>query len=250
MEQQQLATADDAQRLAKGFEDTLRQLNDYGVELRAMQPSALRASLALEYHHEAKRYLEAVEASELREQARRLHEAHRYATAILQRVRKPADTLITQCSSIRADWEIERRRRIEQERQKREQEATRLAQEQRRAEVAHLRVVGRSAEAESREKAPVVPVAVNVDPDAGKPVGESMVEVWVPKRDDQDEIVFTDLGAYLHWVADNPAMHYLVAHRYAKLKKFLTDNRGLVQPPGLAIEHKFEPRARTEPDNA
>jgi hypothetical protein len=37
-------------------------------------------------------------------------------------------------------------------------------------------------------------------------------------------------------------------HKYGKLKKLLTDNRGLMQPPGLLIEHKFEPRTRSAND--
>jgi hypothetical protein len=44
-------------------------------------------------------------------------------------------------------------------------------------------------------------------------------------------------------------MHHLVKPQYAKLKKLLTDNRGLLQPPGLVIEHKFELRTRMESDD-
>jgi len=246
MEQPLALPEEDPQRLAKPFEIELAELIECGIELRGMRPGPLRANLALEYSQKAKRYLENVEASPLREHARRLHEAHRFVTNLLNRIRKPVEIVLKLCQDIRSDWEIERRRRLAVEQRRLEEEAARQAAAQREAEIEHLKDMGKHEEAELRADDPIVPKAVSVDPDVGKPEGEIMVEVWVPKRDDQGEIVFSDLSAYLRWLADTPAMQYLVSHKYAKLKKLLTDNRGTVQPPGLAIEHKFETRTRRE----
>ena len=237
---------EDPQRLAQPFQLELKELIECGVELRSMQPSLLRANLALEYSQRAKRYLDEVDSSPLREHARRLHEAHRFATALLNRVSKPAQQVLRLCMDVRSDCEIERRRRLEVARQALEAEAARVAAEQRKAEIEHLQEIGRTDEAEARAEEPVVARAVNLDPDQGKPEGEIMVEVWVPKRNDSGEIVFSDLSAYLKWLAETPAMQYLIAHRYAKLKKLLSDNRGTVQPPGLEIEHKLESRTKRE----
>jgi hypothetical protein len=241
-----LVTNDDTQRLAKVFEDPRQLMAGYEAELREMPLGPLKANLAVEYAREAKRYLEAVENSELREHARDLHKAHSFATKILNRLEDPAKSLARYCSGSISDWEIERRRRIEAERRTREEEANRLAAEQRQAEVEHLKQIGRPDEATAKALAPVIPISVSVDPDAGKPEGASTVEVWVPKRDEDGQIVFSNLGAFLTWVAGRPEMHYLVEFKYGKLKKLLTDNRGMVQPPGLEIERKFEPRTRME----
>jgi len=246
MEQVPAILQEDPQQLAQPFDVDLRLLIDCGNELREMKPSLLRANLALEYSQKAKRFLEEVEASPLREHARRLHEAHRFSTTLLNRVSKPAQMVLRLCMDIRSDWEVERRRRVEAERRKLEAQAAHLAEEQRKAEVEHLQELGKPEEAEARAQEPLFAPPVAVDPDLGKPQGEIMVEVWVPKKDESGEIVFSDLSAYLRWLADTPAMHYLVAHKFAKLKKLLTDNRGTVQPPGLVIEHKFESRTRRE----
>jgi hypothetical protein len=246
METAVLATVDDAQRLAKGFEPTLKEITDWGVELRAMQPGPLRYNLALERARDIKRYLDMVEASEFREQAKRLYDAHRTWLALLKRIRLPAEINLKLCTDIRAEEEVSRRRRIEADRRKREEEANRLASEQRTAEIDHLREIGKTGEAEAKAAAPIVPITVSVDSNAGKPEGEVIVEVWVPRVDERGDIVFSDQTAYLKWVAEQPAMHYLVKHNFGKLKTLLTNNRGMMQPPGLEIDHKFEPRTLKE----
>jgi len=246
MEQELAIHREDPQRLAKPFEIDLKELIDCAIELRSMKPSALRANMAHEYAQRAKRFLDEVEASPLREHARRLHEAHRFATQLLNRVRKPVEMLQKLCSDIRSDWEVERRRRLEAGCRRLEDGAKRLAIEQRAAEVEHLKDMGKHEEAELRADDPIVPKAVSVDPDMGKPEGEVLVEVWIPERDERGEIVYSDFGAYLAWVAANPPMYHLVKSQFGKLKKLLTDNRGMLQPPGLKIEHKFETRTRAE----
>lgn len=247
--EQQLATTEDAQRLARNFENRLKEIVDWGVELRNVKPTLARAHLALERSQDIRRYLDDIEASDLRELARRMHEAHKFMLQLLNRVKKPAEMVQKYCSDIRADWEVVRRRYLEAERRRREEEANRLAAEQRKAEIAHLHDIGNRAQAEALAAAPVVPISVSVDANAGKPAGEVMVEVWVPKLDENENVMFNNLGAYLHWMADRPEMHYLVDHKYGKLKKLLTDNRGNLQPPGLEIEHKFEPRTRREAES-
>jgi hypothetical protein len=241
-----LVTNDDTQRLAQTFDDPRRLMAAYEAELREMPLGALKANLAVEYQREAKRYLEAIKNSALHEQTRRLHEAHSYSSKMERRYEQPGESLSRYCSAAISDWEIERRRRIETERRTREEEANRLAAKQRQAEIEHLKEIGRPDDAAAKALAPVIPISVSIDPDAGKPDGASMVEVWVPKRDESGKLVFTDLGAFLTWVAGRPEMHYLVEFKYGKLKKLLSDNRGMVQPPGLEIERKFEPRTRME----
>jgi hypothetical protein len=248
MESRELTTADDAQEIYKRFEQALLQLTEYSSTLRAMEIGPLKASVALEYAREAKKYIELVEGSELKTQSQRLFEAHRYWSRVLTRTKKPAEILLKYCNDFRSDWEVERRRRVESERHKREQQAKLFSEKQRDAEVEHLKEIGKTQEAEAKAAAPILPVTVNIDPDMGKPEGEVMVEVWQPKRDESGNIVFSDICSYLAWIAGNPPMYHLIKHEYGKLKKLLTDNRGMLQPPGLEIEHKFEPRTRREND--
>ena len=243
--EQQLVVTEEAKLLAKSFEERLKEILEYGIELRSMDNTLSRANLALERSKEIRRYLEDIEASPLRELARRMNEAHKFMTALLNRVRNPAQVVAKFCTDCRSEWEIERRRRNAEEQHKREELANRLAAEQRAAEIKHLEEIGRQAEAQARAAAPVIPVSVSIDPNAGKPQGEIMVEVWVPKLDEQGEIVFSDETAYRKWNAERPEFHYLMKHEYGKLKKLLSDNRGMLQPPGLEIEHKFEARTRS-----
>ena len=236
------------QEFTKGFADVAATLDGYVKELRGMEDGPLKASIALQYSHEAKRYLDAVDNSELKIHVGRLFQEHRRASGWLKRLRAPGELSKKYFDDIRSDWESKRRRLIEEERRKKEEQANLFAAKQRKAEITHLRSIGKETEAAARAAAPIVPVTVNVDPDMGKPEGEVMVEVWQPKKDESGNIVFSDLTAYLSWIAANPAMQYLVDHKYGKLQKLLTDNRGLIQPPGMEIEHKFEPRTRRESD--
>lgn len=236
----------DTQSIVRTFDDALREMAKMTAELKAMQPSPTKARLALEYAQYAKRYMEEVDVSPLTAHKQRLHEAHRFISGAINRIRKPAEVFFKFCNDTRSECEVVRRLKIETERQKREAEANRLAQEARQAEVAHLREIGKLQEAEARAEAPLTAVTVSVNEDAGKPTGEMFVEVWVPRRDDSGEVCFSDRTAYLKWIAERPEMHHLIDHNYGRIKKLLTDNRGLVQPPGLIVEHKFEPRTRKE----
>ena len=238
----ELVTTENAQRLAKSFEPSLQEITDWGVQLRTMQPGPLRHGLAVERARDIKKYLDLVDASELRENATRAHQTHEYLMKILKRLRLPAEINLKLCNDIRVEDERLRRARNEADRQRREENANRLQAEQRKAEVEHLRKIGKTAEADAKAAAPLVPITVNADLDAGKPEGESSVEVWAPKRDERGDIVFSDQGAFLGWVAADPARHHLVRAEYGRIKRLLTDNRGMIQPPGLEIDHRFEPR--------
>src|SRR5215472_3900216 len=219
----ELVTTENAQRLAKSFEPSLQEITDWGVQLRTMQPGPLRHGLAVERARDIKKYLDLVDASELRENATRAHQTHEYLMKILKRLRLPAEINLKLCNDIRVEDERLRRARNEADRQRREENANRLQAEQRKAEVEHLRKIGKTAEAEAKAAAPLVPITVNADLDAGKPEGESSVEIWAPRRDERGDIVFSDLSAYLTWIAERPEMHYLIKHEYGKLKKLLTD---------------------------
>lgn len=249
MESRELATDDNintAQEIYKRFEEVLLQLTEYGTTLRAMKPGLFKASVAVEYKREAKRYLDMVESSELRTQTQRLYEAHKYWSRILTRTKKPAEILSKYCDDIISDWETVRRRQRDEDQRKKEQQANLFEQKKREAEIEHLKQIGKQQEADAVAAAPIVPVTVNVDPDMGKPAGVSMVEVWQPKRDENGEIVFSDICSYLAWIAGNPPFYHFIKHEYGKIKRWLTDNRGTLQPPGLEVEHKFEPRTRRD----
>jgi hypothetical protein len=239
--------ADDAQRFVQQFEQLWQGFDEKYAMLRNMRNGPGRAALALETSQELKDYLEAVDASPMEAQKRRLFEAHRYASDVVKRVRKRAEILFKFCSDVRSQCELERQRAIEDERRQREAQANLFAAQQRQAEIEHLKQIGKEKEAEVRAAAPVVPVTVNIDSDAGKPAGEIMIEVWVPKVDENKQFVFSDRSAYRHWIADHPEFDYLIEDKFGKVKKLLTDNHGLVQPPGLIIEQKYEPRTRKPP---
>ena len=242
-----LPSETEARRMIAPFLGDLGTVEAKKAELLAMEPGPLRANLALEYARDVKRVKDAYDKSELREHILSLHRTHRFFSGIVQkRLVDPVDDLLKLCNRIRADWEVQRRRQIEETRRQKEAQLKLAIELEREAEVQHLHEVGRHEEAEVRAEAPLEVPAVNIDEDAGKPAAESMVEVWRPQRDADENIIFSDLAAYLRWVADNPAMHHLIAHQFGKLKKLLTDNRGLLQPPGLAVEHSFEPRTRPE----
>jgi hypothetical protein len=249
MDTQVLTTQEDAQQLARPYEDTLKNLIEHSIELRGMKPGALRTNMAIEYAREARSYLETVEASALREQTRHAYDVHRFLSRLVQKLKKPAEILKKQCDDIRVDWEHSRRANIEEDRRRREEEANQQLLEQRRAEVAHLQELGKDQEAAELAGKALTPISVAVDGNAGKPEGEVMVEVWVPKRDETERIVFSDRSKYLHWIADHPEFDFLLEDRYGKLKALLTANRGMLVPPGLEIEHTFEPRTRREADD-
>jgi hypothetical protein len=241
--------ADDAQRFVQQFDQLWQDFDERYNMLRAMRNGPVKASLALETSQDLKSYLEAVDASPMEAQKRRLFEAHRYASDVVKRVRKRAEMFLKFCSDIRSQCELERQRAVEDERRKRESQANLFAQQQREAEVKHLEEIGKPEEAKVRAAAPVIPITVNVDSNAGKPEGETLVEVWVPKRDEAGEIMFTDQTAALTWLTANPAFHHLVQWQFGKLKKILTENRGMLQVPGMIIERKFEARTRRAPSD-
>lgn len=241
---QQLATTEDARRLAKNYDQDIRELSQSMVDLRAMETGPRKAQRAFEISVRAKKYLDAVEASPLREQAKRAYGIHRFLTGLVNTLRKPGVDADAECREVRVVCERERVRKLEEERRIKEAEVNRLAQEQRLAEVNHLLETGRTEQAEALMDAPVTPISVNVDMDAGKPQGEIMVKSWVPKLDEEGKFVFSDRKAYRMWIAEHPEFDYLVEDQYGKMKQLLTANRGMVQPPGLEIEQKFEPRTR------
>jgi len=238
--------ADDAQRFAQQFDELWQSFDERYNMLRAMRNGPVKASLALETAQDLKSYLEAVDASPMEAQKRRLFEAHRYASDVVKRVRKRAEMFLKYCGGVQSECEIERQRALEDERRKREAQASLFAQQQREAEVKHLKEIGKPEEAEVRAAAPVIPITVNIDSNAGKPEGQTLVEVWVPKLDESGEIVFTDQTAALTWLTANAAYHHLVKWQFGKLKRILTENRGMLQVPGMVIERKFEARTHRE----
>lgn len=239
----------DPNALASTFAPDATDLKEKYDQLRAEPMGPMKAAMALEFAQDAKRYLEKVDASEINIQRKNLWDSHRVWNKVYKVARAPGELLLKYSLDERAGWEVIRRANIEKERQKREQQANLFATEQREAEVAHLREIGRDDEADIKAAAPIVAPPVSVDPDMGKPAGEIMVEVWQPELDESGEIVFDDICSYLAWIAGNPPMYHLIKHEYGKLKKLLTDNRGMLQPPGLKIVHKFEPRTRMETFN-
>ena len=246
----QLVSSDDAQRLTQtfgqSFEVAAEELDELYQMLRAMPTSRAKAEFALEVAQKCKRYIEQIDTSEPREIATNLDKAHKIFLRAITRWRKRGEIPLKYCNDSRSEWERERLRINEDNRRKQEQEQNLFAAKARERELEHLRKIGKAAEAEQLAAAPVRPVTVSVDPDAGKVEGEIMVETWTAKKDESGEIVFSDLTAFLKWVSENPPMHHLVKVQFGKLKKLLTDNRGMLQPPGLEIEHKFEPRTRME----
>ena len=249
----QLVTTDDAQRLAQSFgkmiEAAADELDELYQMLRAMPLSRAKAEFALEVAQKCKRYMEQIDTSEPREIATNLDKAHKIFVRAITRWRKRGEIPHKYCNDTRSEWERERLRVNEEDRRKKEEQQNLFAAQARQRELEHLRKIGKAAEAAQLAAVPVRPVTVPVDPDAGKVEGEVMVDVWTAKKDEFDQIVFTDLTAFLKWVVENPSMHHLVKVQYGKLKKLLTDNRGMLQPPGLVVEHKFEPRTRMESDD-
>ena len=250
METPLVTSETDAQRMAQGFgksfEEDAQELQELYEMLRIMPLGKHKVEVAIEAAQKAQRYLNMIDSSEPREIATNLDKAHKIFVRAINKWRKVGEYTLKLSKDTRSDWEIERRRLNEEERRKREQQVNLFAAQARAAEVKHLEEIGKEQEAAAKAAEPLQAITVPFDPDAGKPDGEVMVEVWVPKRDESGEIVFSDLTAYLTWIAANPPMHHLVKHQYAKIKKLLTDHRGMLQPPGLQIEHKFEPRTRRE----
>lgn len=235
----------EAREVAQNFSEARADLEQKYTMLRSMEPSLIKASMAEEFMQDAKRYKEAINSSKYKIQKDALYQAHRVWAQALKHAELPADNIIDYGKTVVSDWESQRRRENELDRQEREKQINLFAAKQREAEIAHLREIGKGAQAEERAKAPVIPITVNSDPDAGKLENTSLVEVWVPKRDEDGNFVFTDEAAYRRWVTENPAMWHLMSYEYGKTKRWLTDNRGMSQPPGLVIEQKFEPRTRT-----
>lgn len=247
-----VATSDaQAERMVEPYSTAVSALAAGKAELASMRPSAIKAALALDYSRQVKAVLARYDKSELRQQILSLHRAHRFFTSMVHaRLLDPADDFLAYCSGVRADWEIERRRRIEEGRRQRENQLKLDMEVERQGQVDHLKTLGRTDEAEALAAEPLQPVSVSVDTEAGKPTDEMMVEFWRPQTDAHGDVQFSDLGAYLRWIAENPAFYYLVDHKFGELKKLLTENRGLLQPPGLLVEHRFEPRTRLRSTDA
>jgi hypothetical protein len=241
----------DPQAIANGFAAVRADIISKYETLKGMDSSPIKEAMAREFRKDARRYIDAIVGSELKTQNTRLWEAARYWSKILKYALAPGELLGKLCDDELSAAENNRLRMIEAERQRREKEANAAAAALRKAEVDHLREIGKAAQADARAAAPVVPITVSVDPDFGKPAGadETMIEVWVPKRDERGNFVFDDEAAYRAWITENPAMWPLQSYEYGKTKRMLTDNRGMLQPPGLVIERKFEPRSRRESDD-
>jgi hypothetical protein len=246
METPSLPTIEDIKSVAHEIDQAWQAMDQRYNRLRAMEEGPLKAAIALKYSRELKDYLDIIDVSPLAAQKKRTYEVYKYALDVYNRATKRADIFLQYCKEVRSNWESERLRLIEKERREKESQANLFAAQQRQAEVDHLKKIGKAAEAEVIAAAPITPVTIRVDQDAGKPEGESLVPVWVPKCDDRGEIEFTDLTAFLVWVASTPAHHHLVKPQYGPLKKLLTANRGIVQPPGLVVEKKYEPRTLRE----
>jgi hypothetical protein len=248
-------TTTDPQAIANTFAAARGDMISKYEALRDMESSPIKEAMAREFLKDAKRYQAAIDGSELKTQNTKLREVSQYWSKILKHARAPGELLETLCKSEISNAEGNRRRMIAAEQQRREQEANLYAAQQRKAELEHLRKIGKTAEAEARAAAPIVPVTVQIDPNFGKPANadEIMVEVWVPKRDEQGDFVFRqgandDEAAYRTWITNNAAMWHLQSFEYGKTKRLLTDHRGMLQPPGLVIERKFEPRIRKGDD--
>lgn len=248
----QLVSTGDAERLAKtfgqNFEVAAAELDELYQMLRSLPLSRSKAELALEVKQKATRYIQQIDSSEPREIATNLDKAHKIFVRAITRWRKRGELPRKLADDVLSDWENQRLRNIEEDRRKREAEANAAKAKEREAELQHLREVGKSQEAQQLELTPVRPVSVPFNPDAGKTEGVSMVRVWVPECNEQGEIVFDDEAAYRAWANSNVAFWPLMSHEYGKLKRLLTDNNGMLQPPGLKIVQKFEPRTRRESD--
>jgi hypothetical protein len=239
----------DPNAIAQSFHPDAGDLKEKYDQLRAETMGPIKAAMALEFSIDAKRYLELVDASELRIQAKRLWDSHRTWNKVYKVARAPGELLLKYCVESRSEWEGIRQAHREKVRQEKEQQAKLFATKQREAEVAHLHEIGRDEEANLRATAPITVPTVSVDPNLGKPAGEIIVEVWRPKRDENGDFVFRqgaddDEAAFRRWITENVAMWHLQSYEYGKTKTLLTDNRGMLQPPGLEIEHIFEPRTR------
>src|SRR6266851_1133241 len=240
-------TETDARQMVAPFQANLVALAADLDELKSIDPSPLKASMALELARKVKQAQTAFQQSEERQRVYELGKTFRWLSSIMTaRVINPLEDALKTCSKIRSDWEIQRRRLVAETIRQRESQQSLELKAERVAQVQHLQEIGKPEQAEVLQAAPLPVVAVNVDEDLGRPTDESLVEVWAPELDTDGEVVFSDRKAFYTWVAENESMHHLVGVKLGKLKKLLTDNRGVVQPPGLKIAHRFEPRTRQE----
>ena len=206
------------------------------------------AELAAEYDRQAKAWMEGwrKEVAPAKQAARAtLNEVLALEARGLQ---APA-SLRTACGKLIQQYNQVQREKAEAEARARELRAKEEAEAQRAAELAHMVAVGRPAdEVEAERQRPLPPLASQVDPDAGKVAEITFIDVWLPEcSNGSHEVVFRSQAhftEFMRWVIDNPAFHHLVSVNYGPLKKLLTDNRGMLQPPGLVVLKTTEVRNR------
>lgn len=224
------------------------QFNSMAEEIRKANPRRIEnAQLAQEYDRKAKLWMEGWkrEIAPVKAAARA---AINEVLALEKRGLQAPETLRIECANLLRGYYQSQRERAEAEARAQELAAKEAAERQRQAELAHMAAVGRSSqEVQAVRDRPLPPIAVMPDPDAGKIVDISMIDVWLPESDDKREVVFRSpqhFADFLTWVRDNPAFHHLISVNYGPLKKLLSDNRGLLQPPGLTVLKSTEVRNR------
>lgn len=194
---------------------------------------------AREWDSKAKLYLEQAEKSPVREKIGELFRQHRFWLARYNAAVDPVKKGREFVSTLFGQWE--RKRVLEAAEQRRKDEAAAIALQEaaRKADVAHLKVLGHKTEAKELAAAPLPPVVLPEPKNPpGKVVGVSVIPVWKFGG-------FTDEKAFFHFIADHPEYWNHMEQVESKWKRTLTDAKGKLEVPGMKVIEGTETRNRS-----
>jgi hypothetical protein len=196
---------------------------------------------AREWDSKAKAYLDQAEKSEVRSKITDLFKQHKFWLGKFNAAVDPIKRGREAVSKLFAQWE--RKRIAEAAEQRRKDEAAALAAQEaaRKADVAHLKVLGHVTEAKELAVAPLPPVVLPEPKNPpGKVEGVTVIPVW--KLDPLNPV--KDYRALYHYIADHPELWFHQELSPSRWKRTLTDAKGKTDIPGINVIETTETRNR------
>jgi hypothetical protein len=196
---------------------------------------------AKEWDSRAKAYLEQAEKSEVRSKINELFRQHKFWLSKFNAAVDPIVTGRKFCASLFSRWEMERKRKADEERRQREEAARKEQERQRIEEAAHLSAQGHEEEAIAHLESPLPPVALPDAKDArGKIEGVTVLETYKPAENDW----LIDGERFYAWMVQHPECHAMMKPELGKWKAYLTNAKGKIRPDGMRVVMETTTRNR------
>ena len=208
-------------------------------ELRKRPLTLMVVNEAKEWDSRAKSYLDQAEKSEVRSKINELFRQHKFWLSKFNAAVDPILTGRKFCASLFSRWEMERKRKADEERRERERIAREEQERQRKAEAEHLFDQGHEAEAVAHLESPLPPVAL---PDSKEPVGK-LDKVTIIETYKLDRII--DAKALAQYLVEHPEdLIALFDPKMNEWKRRATSAKGQWAVPGVTFVMVPESRNR------